>query len=247
MSERIHIAVCDDEELILCVIAEAIKNILTQKDFIGEIDTFSSGKELLRALERKKYALLFLDIDMVDSDGIALAKKLRNENNDADIIFVSNREDRVFDSFSVHPFGFVRKSIFLKDISAVLEGWLAKRENLSRTISLRVPGQGVVSLPIRDIVYIECIQKDQIVHMNKRDTVVVRSTMDVLEEKLKGFGFIRCHKGFLVNCSFISLIRYELIIEMRTGERIPVGRTRLKQVKDEFLEWMENDGVTTID
>lgn len=229
------------------MIAESIKDILTQKDFIGEIDTFSSEKELLRALDRKKYALLFLDIDMVDSDGIALAKKLRNENNDADIIFVSNREDRVFDSFSVHPFGFVRKSVFLKDISAVLEGWLSRRDNFSRTISLRMPWQGVVSLPVKDIVYIEGSQKDQIVHMHKHDTVVVRSTMDSLEEKLKSFGFIRCHKGFLVNCGFISLIRYDLIIEMRTGEQIPVGRARLKRVKDEFLGWIENGGVTTID
>lgn len=247
MSGRIQIAVCDDEDLILRVIAEAIKNILTQKGFIGEIDTFSSGKELLRALKKKKYSLLFLDIDMLDMDGIALAQKLRDDHNDVDIIFVSNREDRVFDSFSVHPFGFVRKSIFLKDIAAVLEGWLAKRKNLSRTISLHVPGQGVVSLPIGDIVYIEGCQKNQIVHINKQDTVVVRSTMEALEEKLKSFSFIRCHKGFLVNCSFISLITYELMIELRTGDKIPVGRMRLKQVKEEFLDWIENDGVTTID
>lgn len=104
----------------------------------------------------------------------------------------------------------------------------------------------MILLPIRDIVYIEGSKKDQIVHINKQESVVVRSTMDSLEEKLKNEGFIRCHKGFLVNCSFISLIRYELIIEMRTGDKIPVGRARLQQVKEEFLGWIENNGVTTI-
>lgn len=247
MSAKIQIGVCDDENMILRVIAEAVKNILAQKECVGEIETFSSAKELWRALDKKKYALLFLDIDMPDLDGITLAKKIRTKYQESDIIFVSNREDKVFDSLSVHPFGFVRKSMFLKDIATVLEEWLAKKDNFSQTISLQVPGEGMILLPIKDIVYIEGSKKDQIVHINKQDSVVVRSTMDSLEKKLKNHGFIRCHKGFLVNCCFISLIRYELIIEMRTGDKIPVGRARLQQVKEEFLTWVENNGVTTID
>lgn len=247
MSAKIQIGICDDEDMILRVIAGSVRDILTQKECIGEIDRFSSAKGLLRALEKKKYALLFLDIDMPDMDGITLAKKIRAKYQELDIIFVSNREDRVFDAFSVHPFGFVRKSMFLKDIASVFEEWLKKEGNISRTISLQVPGEGMILLPIKDIVYIEGSKKDQIVHMNKQDTVVVRSTMDFLEEKLREEGFIRCHKGFLVNCGFISLIRFELVIEMRTGEQIPVGRARLRQVKEEFLAWFENNGMTVIE
>lgn len=247
MSAKIQIGICDDEDIILRVIAESVRNILAQQDCAGEIDKFSSAKELCRALDKKKYALLLLDIDMPDMDGITLAKKIREKYQESDIIFISNREDRVFDAFCVHPFGFVRKSMFLKDIANVLGEWLKKEDNLSQTISLQVPGEGMILLPIKDIVYIECSKKDQIVHMSKQNPVIVRSTMDCLEEKLKGQGFIRCHKGFLVNCSFISLIRYELIIEMRTGDKIPVGRARLRQVKEEFLTWFEDNGVTTID
>lgn len=247
MSMKIRIGVCDDENIILRVIAEAIKDIMTRKGCVGDIERFSSATELWRTLEKEKYSLLFLDIDMPDHNGITLAEKIREKYQDVDIIFVSNREDKVFDSLRVHPFGFVRKSMFLKDIADILEEWLTQKPNLSRTISLPVPGEGMILLPIKDIVYIEGNKKDQIIHLNKRDPVVVRLTMDALEKRLSAEGFIRCHKGFLVNCSFISLIRYELIIEMRTGEKIPIGRARLQQVKESFLDWMENKGVTTID
>ena len=247
MSSKLKIGICDDESMILKVIAEVVKDILTQKGFTGEIEKFSSPKELWCGLGKEKYSLLFLDISMPDLDGITLAKKVRAQYQDLDIIFVSNREDKVFDSLSVHPFGFVRKSMFLKDIAALLEEWLAQRPIVSETLSLQVPREGMVSLPIRDIVYIEGSKKDQIVYLNKREPVVVRSTMDDLEKKLEGKGFIRCHKGYLVNCAFIYLIRYELLIEMRTGEKIPVSRARLQQVKEEFLTWMDAKGVTTID
>lgn len=247
MSSKIQIAVCDDESMILRVIAETIRDILKKKNRAGEIETFSSPTSLLRAVDKRRYELLFLDIDMPELDGISVVKKLQEKQKESDIIFVSNREDKVFDSLSVHPFGFVRKSVFLKDIDVVLEEWLAKRDNLSKLISLQVPSEGVISIPIKDIVYIEGCKKDQIVHINKRNPVEVRTTMDLLEEKLKSDGFIRCHKGFLVNCGFISIIRYELIVEMRTGEKIPVSRARLQMVKDAFLDWIENNGVTTID
>lgn len=247
MSSKIRIGVCDDDSMILRVIAEAVKDILSKKECVGEIEKFSSAEELWRTMEREKYSLLFLDIDMPDMNGITLAEKIRARYTDVDIIFVSNREDKVFDSLRVHPFGFVRKSMFLKDIAAILEEWLTKKPNLSRTISLPVPGEGIILLPIKDIVYIEGNKKDQIVHLNKREPVVVRLTMDGLEKRLTGDGFIRCHKGFLINCAFISLIRYELTVEMRTGERISIGRARLQQVKEEFLSWIENKGVTTID
>ena len=85
MSSKIRIGVCDDDSMILRVIAEAVKDILSKKECVGEIEKFSSAEELWRTMEREKYSLLFLDIDMPDMNGITLAEKIRARYNEETI------------------------------------------------------------------------------------------------------------------------------------------------------------------
>ena len=58
----------------------------------------------------KEFDVVFLDIEMNEIDGISLAEYIKNNNSKIDIVFVSNRADRVFETFDVSPFAFVRKS-----------------------------------------------------------------------------------------------------------------------------------------
>lgn len=57
---------------------------------------------------------------MPEMDGIELGKKVVELKKTFDIVFLSAMEDRVFDSLIVHPFGFVRKSAFSRDLNEIV-------------------------------------------------------------------------------------------------------------------------------
>lgn len=115
--KKIRVAVCDDEENVGEIVSGTAVAAFAKKGIAADVETFVSSSALLRRFGDVVFDLMFLDIDMPGTDGIALGEKLRKMNNGTDIIYVSNREDRVFDALKVRPFGFVRKSNFIGDIT----------------------------------------------------------------------------------------------------------------------------------
>ena len=118
---KIKIALCDDDVKALPVIAGAAESAFQEKGIYTDIQRFTSGKALLQAMEQTQFQVILLDIEMPGMDGIAVGKKVRAQGNDTQIVYVSEAERRVFESFLVQPLDFVRKSNFLNDIAAVVE------------------------------------------------------------------------------------------------------------------------------
>lgn len=85
----LKIAVCDDEKNIV----EKIKCDIFSYPEKCEIDGFYSGEELL--LSQKNYDIIFLDIDMKGMNGIEVAKRLREEDKNVKIIYVTSYTDYV--------------------------------------------------------------------------------------------------------------------------------------------------------
>lgn len=62
-----------------------------------------------------------------------------------------------------------------------------------------------------------------------------------LEEELKGKGFFRCHKSFLINLKYVdSYNRQEIFLH--TGERIAIAKRRYEAFCQELLEYMKKSG-----
>lgn len=57
-----------------------------------------------------QYDIYFLDIDLIDDNGISIAEKIKINNKNALIIFVTSKNNLVFSALKVQPFYFIRKS-----------------------------------------------------------------------------------------------------------------------------------------
>ena len=66
---QIKIAICDDEIKICSHIENMLKYILSQKFLEYDIDVFYSGEALCEEMERTKYDLVFLDIELPKMNG----------------------------------------------------------------------------------------------------------------------------------------------------------------------------------
>lgn len=240
MAERLRIAVCDDDQAALSIIASSLKEVFASHGVEAVISLFSSAVELSRVIPTRRYDLLLLDIDMPGLDGIEFARRLREQRDKVDIMYISNREDRVFDSLRVSPVGFIRKSRFLEDMSDVVGTYLAaRRDRSNQSVVVLKNHDAVYPVQVEKIVYIEGQRKRQLVHVEgHKDPIVLNRTMTELEGELSGEGLIRIHKGFLVNYRFIQVIEGGDVL-LTTGERLPISRRKEREAKDRLLELVQ--------
>ena len=233
---KLKIALCDDDRTALPVIAGAAESAFRNQGFRTELFSYLSGKELLNALATNRFDIVLLDIDMPDLDGIEVGRRIREMKNGTQIIFVSECESRVFESFEVQPLGFVRKSNFLNDIAAVVKLYIKTcvQEQNSGYMEFETRS-GLLNLKIRQIRYIEGSRNYQMLYLeNSSEPMEIKMTLDKLEETLEPHGFIRIHKGYLVNCQFIQRIQ-NTALSLRDGVELPIGRSKMGEVKRKFL------------
>lgn len=242
--EKLRVAICDDDFTALTGIEGAAKSVFFKSDVVAETEIFKSARQLDDRMREVPFDLILLDIDMPDIDGIRFGKILRERKDSTDIIFISNREEKVFAAFSVHPFGFVRKSRFLKDLSAVLQAFLTEwKKKRSGEDKLIFDGKyGIVTVFAPELMYVEGSAKNQLLHIEgKQEPIVVRSSLEVLERELSDKGFLRCHKGFIVNCRYVSAIMKDSV-ELLNGEEIPLSRRKAAEIREKYLIFSGSDG-----
>lgn len=236
---KLCVAICDDDENARRIILSSIQG--TFPGVAVEALAYPSADILLADLENHNFDLLLLDIDMPGMDGITLAQTLRGMGGAIDIIYISNREDKVFQSLTTEPCGFIRKSRFLEDMNEVMSRYLKRRRSRRRSeeSSLVIQERGrVKKLPIHRICYVEGSGKTQMVYVEgEREGLCVHSAMQKLEEELTAYGFLRIHKGYLVNYRFVRQIEPTEVL-LTTGQRIPLARRKLQEVREAYLELM---------
>ena len=243
MKNPIHIVICDDEQTAISIISASVEALLTSRSVGVTIEKFTSASECVEYLRQRPVDLVFLDLSMPEMDGLELARAIRQMQDPA-LVFVSSQQERVFDTFEVEPFGFVRKDRFMQDISALLNRYLD-------TVGDKEPGRrfleinginGVTLVEISQITYIESFRNKQVLHQADGSTKDMHTTMETLMAQLKPFGFLRVHKGYLVACAHIRHFgRTE--VELITRERLPVGRTNYHEAMEGYMAYIRRSGI----
>lgn len=247
----IAIAVCDDDELICEAICGRLEKILTGCGMKAKCDKYVSPELLYKNVSdgTRKYDIIFLDIDMPKMTGIDLGKALRESGSKVDIVFVSNREDKVFDTFSVQPFGFIRKNNFSHDLNDTLRMYINMKVINDSSVVLQTANNSITRVvKVSEIVYIESFKYKQFVYMAGGETIEISMTMKELEAKLKEYDIVRVHQGYLVNLKFVQKIsRNEVILNYGNGTSISVSREKTQELKALYLNYLRKTGAVLFD
>lgn len=242
MAEMYRVAVCDNDEDTAESITRSTREHFEMTDMNVTVCTFTDAASLYHAMKADRFDLLLLDIDMPVISGIEISKLLRSENNDICIIFVSNYERLVFDTFAVHPFGFVRKNCFQKDFPAYMEAFIKKMNQKRQTDFVFQSGKDTISLSAAEILYIESFRKNQLIHVrNRAEAVVVTLTMSQMEQQLLEHGFLRINHGCMVNYAHIRAFGVDTV-KLKDGQVLSVSRRRMAEVRSRYFDLMKASG-----
>lgn len=231
----LNITICDDEQRILVELKKQIESILGEKEITSEFHLYSSCEELLKEYHEVKTDFLFLDIDMPGMTGFELASKLNQMEQKSILIFVTNQDALVYESFSFRPFAFIRKAYFMEEIEGVLERALAEIEQTPEYYTFQSNGE-IVRVPIHQMIYFES-QGNYVRLVMKDVEYKIRETISNLTMNLENSGFIRIHKGFLVNQQYVMAIRQNEV-ELEDHTLLAIGRSNKEMVKKKLMKYL---------
>lgn len=234
----IRIAIVDDEQIILNSIRKKIEKILYDLNAEYEIQDFTSGKTALKEITEKGFDIVFLDIDMPDVSGMTIAKKIRMQEENVEIVFITNKDELVYDAIKVLPFRFIRKSRFDEEIQEALHKFVAKLNNI-KPIHIFSTSNGEKAVqPVR-IRYIEVSSHKLSIHLLNESFITSGNLKDI-EEQFYTYGFIKIHQSYLANFRFINYIkRNEVILD--NGIVLPLSRSRYEKTKFEYMRLSRED------
>lgn len=226
-----QIYICDDEPQILKMMSEKISCYLPN----DKITAFSSGRELMVAVTKVPCDILFLDIDMPQINGMDIAHRLNGSKQRPLLIFVTNHDELVYESLLYHPFGFIRKSRFSEEIGKILEDCRKELDTRQKRFHFRMAGREVILL-LSDILYFEA-DGNYLKVCTASEKYRFRSTVAAVESDLAEAGFVRVHKGFLVNLCAVRTVGNEKL-ELVNGEAIPLGKNYADIARKNLLQFM---------
>ena len=123
----IRIAICDDEIGTCSDIENMILNYAKLQALQIDTEVFYSGETLFKTIENKdKYGLIFLDIQLLQLDGVQVGKQIRERlgNEKISIVYISSKETYAMSLFQVRPLDFLIKPITQKTVNETIDKYI---------------------------------------------------------------------------------------------------------------------------
>ncbi len=213
----------DDEPLALVQLARFIERV-PELELVGR---FYSADDALRQIESEKIDLIFLDIDMPDCNGVDFARKLGSAA--PHIIFTTAYPQYAAEGFRLDAVDYLLKPLSFSELLEAVDKVKRRQRQCGSGESdeecLYVKNSGsVVRLKQSDIVYVKGMgEYVQIKARNMIAPIVTLESMHRLEGLLNGKGFMRIHRSYIINLSYLDKANSNNV-EI-SGEILPVGET----------------------
>lgn len=232
-----QIYICDDEQEVLLQLSEKIKIELERLALEADYTLIQDSRVLMDQLEQNHIDILFLDIDMPYHNGMDIAGYINERKLDIILVFVTSHDALVYKTFAYKPFAFIRKTCVDEDL-AEFSSRIAKELEQKKSELILTKGSELCRIRVSDIVYMES-EGNYMNIVTTDNTFKFRETMTSMENELASKGFIRCHKGYLVNPDYIEKYQTNSLEIKGAGngvQEIPIGRSYEKEVKRKIIE-----------
>ncbi len=186
------------------------------------------------------FDMVFMDIELPGMDGMEAARRLREVDRQAILLFVTNMARFAVKGYEVDAMDYLVKPVQYGSFSLKLRRALARWEQTSETILVSQPN-GFQRLLLREIRYLE-VSSHKLIYHTTAGPVSGAGTLVEAEEKLHSKGFLRCNKCYLVNYKHVVSVQGSDLV-LTGGERLLISRPRKKSFMAELAAAMGCENV----
>lgn len=223
----IKLGICDDQSFTINKIKEICQNFFNKNNLPCELFCFNNGIELFQC--NQKLDILILDVEMPELTGIEIKQMLQEKQADTFILFVTNHEFYMKEAFGRNVMGFLLKEHLEKLLPNELN-------NMIKLIRKTVFIQGNINS--EKIIYVQAESNYSRIFMEDTQQLL-RITLGELEKQLCHSDFVRIHKSYLVNVSYITDIKDKHIIIH--NQQLPISIRKVKEVTNVYHSYLKKN------
>ena len=232
-----QIAICDDDRSA----AEQLAILIPECSKFSNVraDIYEDFPSLIEGIHKGiKYAVVFMDIEWkIEKTGIDFASELFTEDNEIQVVFVTNFSEYSQDIFlsKLNLGGFLIKPVDLKKLNE-LSVILDKKRILRKGQVLCVTsGRKDLKIFTGRILYIESNLHQCLIHTNKEIIKCNEKLNEILKRLPENFKV--CHKSYLVNLERVYKLDGRTVY-LDNGESLSVSRALHKCFAEEYFSYL---------
>lgn len=239
-----RIAYCEDEPAQAALIRAMIVQWAESRGTTAEVILYESAEEFLFKNEVPPnasfpYDIVFLDIAMRQMNGVELARAIREKDRQLPIAFLTADTTFAIEGYEVRAVRYLLKPVTAEKLGGLLDELLAQAENDAKdTVCITVGEKGTVrKLAERSICYIEVLGHYTQLHLDDSSLVRIKESLAAVMESLHSKTlFVKCHRSFVVNLSYVERIdRTECTLS--GGVALPVSRSAYQELNERFIQY----------
>lgn len=237
----LHFVICDDNEKHNYFIEKWLKKVFKKHDISAELSFMACHAENVLEYARKnldKVNVYILDIDFNGNlSGLELAREIRKYDSWSYMIFITAYEEHCMQSFKLKTFDFLVKPVTSSSIEQLILNLYNDYKKM-QSFEIKVPiksGASIHMININDIIYFEKCRQILVVHL-KNGVIRSYEPLKKVAEELGGYGFLQCHRAFMVNPGHVENISLkDRTIHLSNGEKCSFSKRYRKDVLAYFL------------
>ena len=234
----LHIGICDDEKETCAELENMLYEYGKKQCVKADVNVWYEGESLCIFLEKENTLdVLFLDIELISTDGIQVGNFIREEleNMETIIIYISSKSSYAMSLFRIQPLDFLIKPLVQKSIDEIMNRSIKLYERKNQFFEYSTNGYHC-KIPYKNIIYFYS--------QNKKINIVLKEKEMEFNGRLKKIvnivphNFILIHQSYLVNMDYVVECSYELV-KMQNGVLLNISKPYRKIVREQIMqnEW----------
>ena len=176
-----------------------------------------------------------MDIEMKHLDGMATARRIRQQDRNVIIIFITNLAQFALQGYEVEALSYVLKPINYFAFSQELQKAVKKVRERSAFFLHIVQESSMLRLDTAKLLYIES-QGHSVTYHTTEGTMSARGSLKSIEEKLVGRPFSRCNNCYLVNLAHVEKVDKNQVTV--SGIELQMSRPRRKAFMEALASYV---------
>jgi two-component system, LytTR family, response regulator len=219
---------------------EDLVRMLNASPAVERVDAAASAEEALLALGAgAAIDAVFLDVRMPGLDGLELARVLRRFERPPAVVFVSAFDDAAVSAFELAALDYLVKPVSRRRLDEAIEriarhGAPPAAAEEDETLAVDVPRGGTRLVARSSVLYLQA-HGDYVRVATADGRFLVRARLSELEERWAAHGFVRVHRGFVVNLRRAVEVRPRLngtaVLVMADGAEVPIARRQVGELR----------------
>jgi two-component system LytT family response regulator len=201
----IRVLIVDDEP----PARKKVRHLLRPFADVEIVAEAGNGADAVAAVDRHKPDLILLDIHLPDMDGFGVLERIadRDARESAVVIFVTAYDEHALAAFNARALDYLLKPVAPDRFEAAIE---RARKLLAPAIATRYARRFLVEkqetavfVATEAIAWFEAARNYVLLH-TRRETFIMRSTLDAVQDRLDPEQFARVNRSAIVNVDAIQ-------------------------------------------